>query len=1136
MGAGFYDLIPANVLALDLGGFVLAANSRAAGFLGLELAGLVGRRLEDLVDAVDHGVWAKALELAMATGVGQSCELSLVRENQGSVNVQADIAVCPGESQCLVVLADVTGRKRVEEALRASEGRLRAIIENEPECVKLLAADGSLLEMNPSGLRMIEAESFRQVENQCVYHLVVPGHRTAFQELTQRVFAGGEGSLEFQIVGLKGGLRWLETSARPLRDGTGEITALLGITRDITERKQAETALLESENKFRSLVEVLPVGVVIHQGGQFRYVSDAFEALTGYDRLELQALSSMNFWEMVHPDFRELVRQRGSARLRGETIPPEYEIKFLTKAGVERWGVLRATRVEFEGQPAVLAVVIDITERKQAEEVLRKAERRMNTVFNANPAAICVASMDEGRVIDVNESFARFVGLEREELIGRTVYEVQLWVDTEERLALVARLEAGESPRNVEAKFARSGGEVRDVLVSCELIELPGEIKPVILGMFVDVTAHKQAEVRLRESEASKRAIWESSLDGIITMDHEGLIQDFNPAAERIFGYKLGEVIDRPLAETLIPARLRDRHREALRRYLTLGEGPILNKRVELDALRADGSEFPIELTVVAVSSGSRPVFIGTLRDIAQRREAEEALKTAMQKYQSIFENSIEGIFQTTPDGKCLTVNPAMARIFGYDSPAEMIEERQDIGKQGYVDPSRREEFRKQMEAEGVVQKFEYQARCKDGRLIWVSENARAVRDGTGRILFYEGSVEDITVKKALNERLLRNQRLESIGTLAGGIAHDLNNVLSPILMSIEILRLRYPQPEAARILSTIEASAIRGGEMVKQVLTFARGLKGERVQLQIGELICEIAKIFIQTFPKTIEVCTTVSPSPWPLMGDATQLHQVVMNLGVNARDAMPDGGRLLLGVTNTLIDETFAEMNPEAKPGPYVVLTVTDTGTGIPAHIQERIFEPFFSTKPFDKGTGLGLATVRGIVKSHGGFVTLHSVMGKGTEFKVYLPAEAGQTLGSPPLEPPAVPWGKGELILVVGDEAAILETTKQTLDHFGYETITAGDGAEAVAVCARHLGKIKLLVTDMMMPVMDGSATVRVVRTIDPAIRIIGTSGLGTEAKVMDRDDLRLDAFLHKPYTADRLLRTVHEVLNQHSSVGR
>jgi len=390
--------------------------------------------------------------------------------------------------------------------------------------------------------------------------------------------------------------------------------------------------------------------------------------------------------------------------------------------------------------------------------------------------------------------------------------------------------------------------------------------------------------------------------------------------------------------------------------------------------------------------------------------------------------------------------------------------------------------------------------------------------------------VRDITEKKRLEAQFLRAQRMESIGTLAGGIAHDLNNVLSPILTAVELLQMRLSDESSQRLLNILHTNAVRGSEMIKQVLSFARGVEGEYIPLQPTHLIKEIIKILADTLPKSIEITFSINPDLWNVSGDATQLHQVLMNLCVNARDAMPHGGKLRLEAENVEIDEHYARMSVEAKPGKYVSVAVVDTGIGIPERNLTKIFDPFFTTKEQGRGTGLGLSTVAGIVRSHGGFVNVYSEMGRGAQFKVYLPAiESAQAA---PAKTPRrdLPAGAGELILVIDDENAIREVARETLITFGYRVMVASDGAEALAIFVTHKDEVKVVITDMMMPFMDGPATIRALRRLDPAIKIIVTSGLKAEDKVAEAAQMGIKSFLPKPYTAEKLLKTVAAVLKE------
>jgi PAS domain S-box-containing protein len=387
----------------------------------------------------------------------------------------------------------------------------------------------------------------------------------------------------------------------------------------------------------------------------------------------------------------------------------------------------------------------------------------------------------------------------------------------------------------------------------------------------------------------------------------------------------------------------------------------------------------------------------------------------------------------------------------------------------------------------------------------------------------------DITEKKQLETQVFRTQRLESIGTLASGIAHDLNNILTPILAVAQLLPLKFPDldSEHQHLLEILEDSARRGADLVKQVLSFARGVEGKRMTLQPKHLIKEVVKIVKQTFPKSIEVFMDVPKDLWTVCGDSTQLHQVLMNLCVNARDAMPCGGCLTISAENLAVDENYARMHLEAKVGPYTVITVTDTGVGIAPEILERIFEPFFTTKELGKGTGLGLSTAIGIVKSHGGFVNVYSEVGRGTSFKVYLPAvQETEVQLTQELEPLI---GKGELILVVDDEPGIQEITKTSLEAYNYKTLIAGDGIEAIALYAQNRHQISAVLMDMMLPSLDGITAIRTLQKIDPKVKIIATSGLMSSSKLAEASDAGAKVFLAKPYTVKELLLTLQKLLD-------
>jgi signal transduction histidine kinase len=430
---------------------------------------------------------------------------------------------------------------------------------------------------------------------------------------------------------------------------------------------------------------------------------------------------------------------------------------------------------------------------------------------------------------------------------------------------------------------------------------------------------------------------------------------------------------------------------------------------------------------------------------------------------------------------------------------------------------------------EGAPFDVEVEVLTMTGRRLWVRICGEAERQPDGTITRLQGTLQDLTERKALEQQALRAQRIESIGTLAGGIAHDLNNVLAPIVLSIEMLREGGTDEQRREMLASIEASATRGAEMVRQVLAFARGVEGQRTRVNVAHVVRDVEKIASDTFLKTIEVTANLPARLPPVIGDPTQLHQVLLNLCVNARDAMTKGGRLSIAAAPVVLSEADAARHPGTRPGLHVVISVEDTGCGMSQATLDRVFEPFFTTKDVGQGTGLGLPTSLAIVRSHQGFIDVVSRPGEGTRFSVYLPAEVVAAAEPPLASDPRPPRGEGELILVVDDEPLVREMLRQTLELSGYRALIAADGSEAVAAYSRRRGDIAAVITDMMMPVMDGAATIAALVALDPGVRVIGTSGLGLDGQALPGDTAGVASFLAKPYTTEALLRTLHHVIH-------
>ncbi len=556
-------------------------------------------------------------------------------------------------------------------------------------------------------------------------------------------------------------------------------------------------------------------------------------------------------------------------------------------------------------------------------------------------------------------------------------------------------------------------------------------------------------------------------------------------------------------------------------RELTEGEDPDI--RVIYRLRHRGGSYRWIQSRTLLMRDDARqPVrMIGTVYDVTERIETEKQLRDQA----AVLDQANDIILVSDLEHRFLYCNQSAAHELGLE--IDEIKGHTVTEVMGEVPTQYYDAFKDALQRGDWRGELTYKIR--DGRPLTVEARWTLLRDDTGQPKALLTINADVTEKKRLEAQYLRAQRMESIGMLAGGIAHDLNNVLAPIVMATQLLRMRHADADSQKLLSTVEASAQRGADLVRQVLTFARGMEGQHLLVHPKALARDVEKLVGEIFDKSIEVATRIESDLWPVPGDPTQLHQVLMNLCVNSRDAMPHGGRLTLNVSNVRIDEQYAAMSPELRPGLYVMFEVQDTGTGMPPEVQRRIFEPFFSTKEPGKGTGLGLSTALTIVKNHDGFITFTSEPGQGTSFKVYLPASTetaiarGTAAGTPP------PRGNGETILVVDDEASILSISRHALETFGYHVLTATNGAEALALFAQKRDAIAAVLTDMAMPVLDGAALIYALRRIDPAVKVIAASGLKASVQSMEPFGLGSTCFLAKPFTADTMLQAIHVAIH-------
>jgi PAS domain S-box-containing protein len=606
-----------------------------------------------------------------------------------------------------------------------------------------------------------------------------------------------------------------------------------------------------------------------------------------------------------------------------------------------------------------------------------------------------------------------------------------------------------------------------------------------------------------------------------------------NQAFEHITGYRPDEVLGRTSRfmqgpETSL-AEI-ERVRAAIK-----ARQPV---RAELLNYRKDGSKFWAEIETNPSRSASTgaeyTVFIG--RDITERKNAEAGRREQERSIGTLFSNLPGMAYRCLNDGFWTMefVSGGCRELTGYE-PEALIGNRLK-SYDAIIEADDRKAVRDIVSRavdRGEAFELTYRIRTREGGLKWVWERGRAVSGPDGPVRALEGFVTDITERKLLEQQVLQNQRLESIGTLAGGLSHDLNNVFAPIMMAGDLLADKVPDKDSAQLLEVVAASARRGAELVRQILLFARGMEGPRIAVDPSALFTEIKTFLDSTLPKSIRVNFEISSGVKAISGDPVQLHQMLLNLAVNARDAMPAGGRLAFSATPSSVSASSPRPHPDAVPGDFVRIDISDTGTGIPDVLKGQIFDPFFTTKGVGRGSGLGLSTARSIVKAHCGFITFVSTEGIGTTFSIFLPtAEAG--LSKPVRESPTkaasgpLPRGNGESILVVDDEESVRLIMRSTLESFGFRAVGAADGAEAVALFRSAPALFDMALVDMQMPGLDGGKTILSLRHMRPDLPIVAASGLATSQNREEAAANGVRHFLDKPFSVETLIRTVHAAM--------
>jgi PAS domain S-box-containing protein len=758
---------------------------------------------------------------------------------------------------------------------------------------------------------------------------------------------------------------------------------------------------------------------------------------------------------------------------------------------------------------------------QQVEEELRASLREVNDLKAALDEHAIVATTDpRGKITYVNDKFCAISGYSREELLGQDHRIVNSGYHSKEFMRCLWTTIQGGAVWKGEIKNKRKDGSFYWVAATIVPFLNPDGSPRQYVAIRSDITERKEAEDALRTSKQLLEGVINAIPVRVFWKDKDLVYLGCNTAFARDAGFSDPQEIIGKDDSQMGWRNQAELYRNNDRQVIEEGCAKLL---IEEPQTTPAGKTITLLTSKIPLRDAEGKIcgVIGTYMDITARKEVEEKLREDADIINRARDAVIIRDFLTD---KITFWNNGAEQLYGWSaseaigkSSGGLLFENQEDRASKLADLARAGEFH------GELKQV-----TKDRRKIIVDGRSTIVRGPDGEPRSVLNINTDITEQKKLETQLLRAQRLESIGTLASGVAHDLNNVLTPILICSELLERESADEDFHSSIALIKQSAERGASIVKQVLTFARGVEGRRVTIKSGHLIDEIVDIARRTFPKSVAVESSYPDDLWSIEGDPTQLHQVLLNLSVNARDAMPNGGRLRFEGENIEVDENYAAMTPGATPGPHAVIRVSDNGQGMERSVIEKIFEPFYTTKRVGEGTGLGLSTALGILKSHGGFVQVESEPGKGTTFGIFLPATVSRVEAKGSRALAGTLEGHGERILVVDDDPNILQATGKIFRNHNYQMLSASDGPEALSLFTQCRDSIACVVTDLAMPYLDGVTLVRVLKRMRSDLPVIVMSGLRDPAKLADLKALGAHRFLLKPYTSEELLGTIRNAL--------
>jgi PAS domain S-box-containing protein len=801
----------------------------------------------------------------------------------------------------------------------------------------------------------------------------------------------------------------------------------------------------------------------------------------------------------------------------------------------EPFGVItlhNKTNPPFTEQDRELGIILssyscEAIRASRAIEALRDSEERFRLAWETTPDALSITRLEDGSYVDVNEGYTFLTGYTRDEIVGKSALDLPFWPDPRDRQAIVAQLRKHGHVRNFETKFRRRDGEIRSILASAGLMMLSGD--PHLLAVAKDIEELKRADAALRESEGKYRLLAENVSDVIFTMDLNLRVTYVSPSVERLNGWAASEWLAFQPSDYLTQSSL-ELVLKVLGDELAIQRNPGVDPNrvitLELEQYRKDGTTFWTEVTARFLydNTGGVAGIIGATRDITERKHSQEQLHRLF----SAVQQAGETIMITEVDGTLLYVNPAFENTTGF-SVDEVMGKTATILKSGKHNEAYYEEMWSTIRR-GEVWRGRFTSRKKDGSLFEETATISPIKDESGQVVYYVMVGRDVTSEMMLQEQLNQAQKMEAIGTLAGGIAHDFNNLLQAILGYSDLLLIKKgPTDPDRKKLEVIQHAARDGADLVSRILTFSRKGEFKMRPIDLNEEIHRVEKLLRRILPRMIQIDLLLAGDLRIIDADPGQIEQVIINLGVNAQHAMTDGGRLVIETSNVSLRDEYLRTHLKAKPGHYVLLTVSDNGIGMQPEVMDRIFEPFFTTKANGEGTGLGLAMVHGIVAQHGGYVRCYSEPGRGTSFKIYFPVSASEFISDQTLTREMPAFGT-ETILLVDDDDRIRDMGQRMIEMGGYKVILARSGEEALDIYAAQRTEISLVILDLNMPGMGGKRCLEKILEIYPLTKVIVASGYSSNGLALDDKGIGARDFISKPYDAREILFAIRRVLDK------